>query len=237
MKSIQLLFPLGVFSTMVAAAPLATTSGSIMADPSVAPAKSLDIRDLSGNRDLSKREEVVRLTNEQKQKQIQKDLKEETGILREWILTDFNDLTEIPSYSLYNTLAERAGEVTTTMFNVEKELDFFRKLLNEMDSASETLEKYKGCFKTGVGYVNEVFVLKVRALALFGPDGCPDNSIPDYQTKLSEIATALSVLEDEVASANDLPKGFQKPFSKHVEELKAKIAILEETPDQKCDWA
>ncbi|KAM9906274.1 hypothetical protein OXX69_006858, partial [Metschnikowia pulcherrima] len=72
MKSIQLLFPLGVFSTMVAAAPLATTSGSIMADPSVTD--SLDIRDLSGNRDLSKREEVVRLTNEQKQKQIQKDL-------------------------------------------------------------------------------------------------------------------------------------------------------------------
>ncbi|KAM9936531.1 hypothetical protein OXX80_003947 [Metschnikowia pulcherrima] len=237
MKSIQLLFSLGVFSTMVAAAPLATTSGSIMTDPSVAPAKSLDIRDLSGNRDLSKREEVVRLTNEQKQKQLQEDLKMETGILREWILTDFNDLTEIPSYSLYNTLAERAGEVTTTMFNVEKELDLFRKLLKEMDSASETLEKYKGCFKTGVGYVNEVFVIKIRALALFGPDGCPDTSIPDYQTKLCNIATALSFLEDEVASANDLPKGFQTPFLKHVEKLEANIALLEEKSDQKCDWA
>lgn len=237
MKSIQLLFSLGVFSTMVAAAPLATTSGSIMADPSVAPAKSLDIRDLSGNRDLSKREEVVRLTNEQKQKQLQEDLKKETDDLREWILTDFNDLTEIPSYLLYNTLSDRAGEVTTTMFNVKKELDFFRKLLDEMDSASKTVKKYNVCFRTGVGYVTDILVLKIRALALFGPDGSPDTLIPEYQKKLCNIATALSVLEDEVASANDLPKGFQLPFSKHVEKLEANIALLEEKSDQKCDWA
>ncbi|KAM9911551.1 hypothetical protein OXX69_003419 [Metschnikowia pulcherrima] len=192
MKSIQLLFPLGVFSTMVAAAPLATTSGSIMADPSVTD--SLDIRDLSGNRDLSKREEVVRLTNEQKQKQIQKDLEEEIDVLRKWILTTFNDLSEIPSYSLYNALSERAGEATTRMFNVEKELDFFRKLLDEMTSGSET-------------------------------------------TKLSEVVLALSSMETEVASANGLPGGFHEPFSRHVGELKANIAILEEKPDQKCDWA
>ncbi|KAM9895179.1 hypothetical protein OXX79_008252 [Metschnikowia pulcherrima] len=237
MKSIQLLFPLGVFSTMVAAAPLATISGSIMATPSVAPADSLDIRDLSGNRDLSKREEVVRLTDEQKQKQIQKDMKEETDVLRDWIFTGFDDVTEIPTYSLYNTLAERGGEVTTTMFNVEKELDFFRKLLDEMKSAFETVKRYKSCSAKGVGFVNDMLVLKVRALALFGPDGSPDTSIPDYQTKLSEVVSALSSLETEVASANGLPGGFHIPFSRHVGELKANIAVLKGESDQKCDWA
>ena len=207
-----------------------------MTDPSVAPAKSLDIRDLSGNRDLSKREEVVRLTNEQKQTKLQEDLKKETDALREWILTDF-DLSELPSYLLYNTLSDRAGELKTTMFNVEKQLEFLRKLLDEIDSASKTVEKYNVCFETGVGYVTDILVLKIRALALFGPDGSPDPLIPDYQTKLSKIATALSVLEAEVASANDLPKGFQTPFSKHVEKLEANIALLEENSDQICDWA
>ena len=106
-----------------------------------------------------------------------------------------------------------------------------------MDSASKTVKKYNVCFETGVGFVSDILVLKIRALALFGPDGSPDTLIPDYQTKLCNIATALSVLEDEVTSANDLPKGFQTPFSKHVEKLEANIALLEEKSDQKCDWA